>query len=281
VIAIHLEPALDEIAQAQQARPDWKLRIEGHTGNIGGDAYNQNLSSSRAEAIKMALTSGHNIRAGRRTTQGFDDTRPTALNRRVELVNWNRTKFSRRIEMRKVILSASICLLAGVILSAAGKVQPLNVKTGLWQVTMTTTMSGLPPIPPEMQARLEQMPPEQRAKMEEMIKSRFGGAPHNSSYKKCVTKEELENNAFNKPDEKCNWTVVNSTGSDMEVKGTSCAAGKSEGMQTDVDLKLHVVDSENVQATMQFTATGNGHTMNGNGTYTGKWLGASCPEGTN
>jgi hypothetical protein len=192
---------------------------------------------------------------------------------------WN--EFSRRIEMRKGFLASLICLFAGVVLLAAGKVQPLNVKTGLWQVSMTTTMSGLPPIAPEMQAKLDQMTPEQRAKMEAMMKSRFGGTPHTSSYKKCVTKEELENNAFDKPDEKCNWTVVNSTGSDMEVKATSCAAAKNEGMQTDVDLKLHVVDSENVQASMQLTATGNGHTMNGSGSYTGKWLGAACPEGTN
>jgi Protein of unknown function (DUF3617) len=184
--------------------------------------------------------------------------------------------------MRKILSSTLICLSAGVVLLAAGKVQPLNVKTGLWQVSTTTTMSGLPDIPPEMQARLDQMTPEQRAKMEAMMKSRFGGTPQTSSYKKCVTKEELENNAWNKPDEKCNWTVLNSTGSDMEVKTTSCTAGKNVGMmQTDVDLKIHVVDSENVQATMQLTSNGNGTTMKGSGTYTGKWLSATCPEGTN
>jgi hypothetical protein len=184
--------------------------------------------------------------------------------------------------MRKVLFVALTCMLAGVVLSAAGKVQPLNVKTGLWQVSMTTAMTGLPAIPPELQARLDQMTPEQRAQMEAMMKSRLGGTPQTSSYKKCVTKEELENNAFNKPDEKCNWTVVTSTGSDMEVKTASCTAGKNVGMmQTDVDLKIHVVDSENVQATMQLTSTGNGTTMKGNGTYTGKWLGATCPEGTN
>ena len=185
--------------------------------------------------------------------------------------------------MRKVLSAALVGLLASVVLLAAGKVQPLNVKTGLWQVSTTTTMSGLPEIPPDMQARLDQMTPEQRAKIEAMMKSRLGGTPQTSSYKKCVTKEELENNPWNKPDEKCDWAVVNSTGSDMEVKTNSCTAGKNVGMmQTNVDLKIHVVDSENVQATMQLTSTGNnGTTMVGNGTYTGKWLGATCPAGTN
>ena len=184
--------------------------------------------------------------------------------------------------MRKILSSTLICLSAEVVLLAAGKVQPLNVKTGLWQVSTTTTMSGLPDIPPEMQARLDQMTPEQRAKMEAMMKSRFGGTPQTSSYKKCVTKEELESNPWNKPEEKCDWTVVNSTGSEMEVKTNSCTAGKNVGMmQTNVDLKIHVVDSENVQATMQLTSNGNGTTMKGSGTYTGKWLSATCPEGTN
>ena len=77
--------------------------------------------------------------------------------------------------MRKVLSAALVGLLASVVLRAAGKVQPLNVKTGLWQVSTTTTMSGLPEIPPDMQARLDQMTPEQRAKMEAMMKSRFGG----------------------------------------------------------------------------------------------------------
>ena len=184
--------------------------------------------------------------------------------------------------MQKVLLVAAICLLASVVIAATGQVTPLNVKTGLWQVSVTTTGSGgAPSLPPEMQAKLDQMSPEQRAKIEEMMKSRFSGAPQTTTYKKCVTKEDLNKNAFGKSDDKCTWTVLNSTGTDMEVKGTSCEAGKTYGMYTDINMKLHVVDSENVNAAVQASATANGHTTNINGTYTGKWLGASCPAGTN
>jgi outer membrane protein OmpA-like peptidoglycan-associated protein len=89
------QPVLDEIAQVLKAYPDWKLRIEGHTDNIGGDGYNQNLSSNRAAAAKKAVTEGDSIGESRLTTQGFGDTHPAAsndtlegraLNRRVELV---------------------------------------------------------------------------------------------------------------------------------------------------------------------------------------------------
>jgi hypothetical protein len=133
-----------------------------------------------------------------------------------------------------------------------------------------------------MQAKIDQMTPEQRARIEAMIKSRFGGTPQTTTYQKCVTTEDLNNNAFvNKPDERCTWTVLSSTGSDMEVQGTECAAGRNQGMETDVHIKIHAVDSENVKASVQGTATGNGHTLNINHTLTGKWISASCPAGTN
>lgn len=88
------EPALKEIAGALEHNPAWRLKIEGHTDNIGGDEYNMTLSSRRAEAVKEALTSQFSISAPRLTTAGFGATRPKAandtvegraLNRRVEL----------------------------------------------------------------------------------------------------------------------------------------------------------------------------------------------------
>ena len=178
--------------------------------------------------------------------------------------------------MRKAVLFGAI-LLSATALLASGNYQPLNVKPGLWEVTRTTTASGAPPIPPEMQARLDQLSPEQRAKMEEMMKSRFGGTPTTTTYKKCITPKDLNTNPFaNGPDEKCAWTVVSSTGSDQEARGTSCALGKNYGMNSDVYVRAHASDSENVKGTMQITATGDGKTMNINGTYSGKWIGADC-----
>ena len=173
-----------------------------------------------------------------------------------------------------------VALLWAMALIAQSPVQPLNVKTGLWEVTETSTVSGLPPMTPQMQARMEQMTPEQRARMEAMMKSRLGGAPRTTNYRKCVTASDLHTNAFtNGPDEKCNWTVLTSTGSVMEVRGTGCAAGRNQGMETDLNLKISALDSENVRASMRGTSAGNGNTINFNGTFTGKWVSASCPAG--
>jgi outer membrane protein OmpA-like peptidoglycan-associated protein len=89
------EPVLREIADALNHNPTWKLRVEGHTDNIGGDDYNMDLSQRRAEAVKLALVSRYRIAADRLTPQGFGATRQKepndtlagrARNRRVELV---------------------------------------------------------------------------------------------------------------------------------------------------------------------------------------------------
>jgi len=89
------EPVLREIADALSHNPTWKLRVEGHTDNIGGDEYNMDLSQRRAEAVKSALVARYHITADRLTPKGFGATRPKepndtlagrARNRRVELV---------------------------------------------------------------------------------------------------------------------------------------------------------------------------------------------------
>ncbi len=182
--------------------------------------------------------------------------------------------------MRKIILFATL-LSSALVLLAEDTYRPLNVKTGLWQVTGSHTLSGTPEIPPDMQARMAQMTPEQRARVEEMMRSKFGGAPQTTSYKKCITTKDLNTNPWaNGQDENCSWKVVNSTSSDMEVRGSSCAAGKGQGMKTDLTVKLHADDSENVTGSMLGTSTGNGHTVNFTGTYTGKWISSSCPART-
>jgi len=89
------EPVLREIADALSHNPAWKLRVEGHTDNVGGDQYNLDLSQRRAEAVKLALVTRYHIAAERLSPQGFGSTRPKepndtlagrARNRRVELI---------------------------------------------------------------------------------------------------------------------------------------------------------------------------------------------------
>lgn len=86
---------LDEIAQVMREHPDWKIGVEGHTDNIGGDTFNLDLSRRRAAAVKQALVGNYRIDQNTLSTGGMGEHQPVAtndtiegraLNRRVELV---------------------------------------------------------------------------------------------------------------------------------------------------------------------------------------------------
>ena len=86
---------LEEIAQVMHAHPDWKLSVEGHTDNIGGNSSNLDLSKRRAHSVVSALAVRYLIPENRFTSNGFGSSSPIdtnatpegrARNRRVELV---------------------------------------------------------------------------------------------------------------------------------------------------------------------------------------------------
>ncbi len=88
------ESALTEIAKLLTLNPALKLRIEGHTDNVGKAADNLALSKKRAEAVKRWLVA-KSIAEGRMEAAGLGDTKSVAANvteegraknRRVELV---------------------------------------------------------------------------------------------------------------------------------------------------------------------------------------------------
>jgi outer membrane protein OmpA-like peptidoglycan-associated protein len=68
--------------------------LAGHTDAAGGEEYNQDLSSRRADTVKRYLTEKYNLAPDRLVTAGYGKTRlknknnpQAAENRRVEVVN--------------------------------------------------------------------------------------------------------------------------------------------------------------------------------------------------
>jgi hypothetical protein len=154
--------------------------------------------------------------------------------------------------MRKAIAVAVVCLAASLA-TAAGDIRPLNAKTGLWQMTQIINWTGLPP---------------QYAAMMR------NGRP--ITYKSCVKEKDLSSNPWAPGSgEKCNWRVLKSSGSDMEVEGKGCQMG-NYGV-ADAHGTIHVSDSENGTGSFSIVLNANGQVMNGHATYTGKWVSASCP----
>lgn len=71
---------LDEVARALVSHPELRrVRVEGHTDNVGGRAYNQDLSARRARAVARALEA-RGVAPDRLTSQGFGFDRPVASN---------------------------------------------------------------------------------------------------------------------------------------------------------------------------------------------------------
>ncbi|MGA8810817.1 MAG: OmpA family protein [Thermoanaerobaculia bacterium] len=89
------KPTLDKIVALMKAKPDWKLRVEGHTDSSGNDAHNNDLSQKRATSVKAYLVTA-GIADARLTPAGLGSTQPAATNTTVSGRSQNR-----RVELAK------------------------------------------------------------------------------------------------------------------------------------------------------------------------------------
>jgi outer membrane protein OmpA-like peptidoglycan-associated protein len=73
-------PVLDQVAALLAAHPELKrIRVEGHTDNVGAAAYNKDLSARRAASVVRYLV-GRGIAEGRLVPAGYGFERPVATN---------------------------------------------------------------------------------------------------------------------------------------------------------------------------------------------------------
>jgi hypothetical protein len=152
----------------------------------------------------------------------------------------------------------------------APKLQPLNVKPGLWESTRTIKRAGEMPIPAEM---LNRLTPEQRARMEERMKAKSAAHSNTTTEEHCITKEDLERDKLKLAEAKeCTTTVLNTTTTTVKAK----IVCDQEGMHATGTLELVAADPEHLNGSYQSTVDGSGHAMNVEGTWTSKWLGSSC-----
>ena len=85
---------LDQVAGILKGSPDEQVVIEGHTDDVGSEAYNLDLAKRRAESALRYLTGTHGLPAGRFIVRSYGKNKPVAsnatpegrsLNRRVEI----------------------------------------------------------------------------------------------------------------------------------------------------------------------------------------------------
>jgi len=85
---------LDEVVGFLNDNTKISVEVQGHTDNVGGDAYNMKLSQSRADAVKAYLVS-HGVAPSRLASKGYGFHQPLVpndtaanrtLNRRVQFI---------------------------------------------------------------------------------------------------------------------------------------------------------------------------------------------------
>lgn len=168
------------------------------------------------------------------------------------------------------VILASL-FLAGTVTDAMA--EPLNIKPGLWQMTVRGEMHGMPPIPEE---QLKNLSAQQRAAIENMMAE--SAKPHTREIKQCITQEDLNKseNLFNSDQSgmKCNNKLSKHSGSSM----TGTIDCTKDGTRATGDFTYEAKDREHVSGKVSMTITNGTNTMTTTGTMSGRWLGAECAK---
>jgi uncharacterized protein DUF3617 len=172
--------------------------------------------------------------------------------------------------MRSKVLLALLTL-CSLSLWAGDKIQALDIKLGLWEITSTVAMTGMPAMPNIPPDVLAKMPPEQRAKMQ----AAMGGSPTTTVRKVCITKEKMDKQtAFNDERKNCTRTVVSSSSSKLDIK-MQCTEQDATMNGT---IHVEALSSENVKGTVRMAMNGGGRNMNMNSDFTSRYLGSACGD---
>jgi hypothetical protein len=175
--------------------------------------------------------------------------------------------------LMKSNVTLAIALLWPLACLAAESYRPLDVRPGLWETSITSQLSGMPPIPADVLARLT---PEQRARIEAAMKAREAKGPQTTVHKSCLTSDDLKKplDFGGESNGMCKRTIVASsaTRQDIHIECTSGAA-KTAG-----DVHVEAVDPENVKGDSRVTTADGSRKMDIRVTFTGRWLGASCGD---
>jgi hypothetical protein len=169
-----------------------------------------------------------------------------------------------------------LAILAGGFCMSTGRADPvtLNVRPGLWEMTVSGESTGTPTIPAEALAR---MTPEQRAKVEAAIGAAMASAGKPHVYKSCVTEKTLQrgfDTGESNAQRKCTRTVVSSSASAMDGR-EECTGGRGS---VNGHFHAEAPDPVTVNVTVDLTINEGAHAMTMKRVMHGKWVGADCGQ---
>ncbi|MFT4102346.1 MAG: DUF3617 domain-containing protein [Burkholderiaceae bacterium] len=165
-----------------------------------------------------------------------------------------------------------VCGAALLSLGLAPVAHALDLKPGEWEQTMSMNMTGAPPVPPDVLAK---MSPEAREQLMARMKN-----PRSHTARTCVTAEQIAR--FDKdglegdqdPNNRCTRQVKSNTARRAEYH-VECVRGamtlKSDIVITSAGPEQYVMVSSGV-------ATQNGQTTQNKVDIQGRWIGATCSK---
>lgn len=174
-------------------------------------------------------------------------------------------------------LSIAVIFVAVPTLWAADLV-PMDVKTGQWETTTTTQITGMPQqahqMPQLTPEQLAQIPPEQRARIQAMMAQMSGGAPRTTTTKYCAKKEDLTKLPLNN-EPSCKTNVVSSS-SRKQVIQVDC---DRNGRKQTGTMTIEALGPESMKFTV-VASGGEGKAANMSMSISGtsKWLGPVCSD---
>jgi Protein of unknown function (DUF3617) len=170
-----------------------------------------------------------------------------------------------------VATATAAALLAGAAWADKGAKPNMDVALGLWEVTSQGEISGAPPVPDSVLARLT---PEQQARLQEMM----GKGAQPKKYKSCMTPDKLdqgfEKDAGAEAASQCTTTVSTNTSSEYQAEKQCKTDG---GMSYDAKIHFSLAGRHQARGTVDVLitqATGKATTMHHK--IDAQWLGADC-----
>lgn len=176
------------------------------------------------------------------------------------------------MKIRSILLSCSLPLVTLSVALAAvqqsGSKTALNVKLGLWEMTTSVQMSGMPA--PEPSGK---MTPEERARLDAATKGAAAAAATPHTTRTCLTREKLDKSIFqDNKQQSCKQTMITNTATVNAFTFECTGQPPSSG-----EFRFEALTPESVKGTGTFAMTGPTK-MTSKMTMTAKWLGESCGD---
>ena len=166
----------------------------------------------------------------------------------------------------KLVLPVSLCVMASL---AADAQQKLDIRTGTWEITATTHMSGTP-LSNEM---LQKMTPKQREEIQAAMRAEAAKGPQTEVTRECITAEEVERPFASAEIDDCSQEIVRTTRNTQEARLTCTGEYKGSGV-----LRVTAPNPETMTATLDLSAGDGPASFTVKSQMKGRWLAATCED---